>query len=65
MRKYILLILIVGFLLYSKESISISVYSPPYQIKKIGQYDCILTEDEDHLLEPGVPELPVCREKIL
>ena len=65
MRKYLLLILIVGFLLYSKESISISVYSPPYQIKKIGQYDCILTEDEDHLLEPGVPEVPVCREKIL
>jgi len=65
MRRYSIFILFLISILLSGESIIVNIDSPDYKIKSIGKYDYIFMGDGDHLLEPGVPELPVCRENIL
>ncbi|TET99970.1 MAG: T9SS type A sorting domain-containing protein [Candidatus Stahlbacteria bacterium] len=64
-RKFIIFIFLTFSLLLRGESIIINITSPEYRIKKIGEYDHIFVRDEDHILEEGSPEIPVCREKIL
>lgn len=64
-RKFILFCLSVFSLILSGESITINIETLRYKIKKLGEYDLILLNDEDHILDVGNPELPVCREKIL
>jgi hypothetical protein len=64
-RKFILLCLLIFSLILSGESIIVNIKAPRYEIKKFGEYDRIILNDEDHILSIGNPELPVCREKIL
>ncbi len=64
-RKFILFCLLIFSLILTGESITITIEAPRYKIKKIGEYDRISLNDEDHILIVGNPELPVCREKIL
>lgn len=64
MKKISVSIFLINIVLYSGNFINLSITSPDYRIREKNGVHYIITDDFDHILEPGAPRLPICKEII-